>query len=468
MSINLISNVQFPSPFTPFDNSTNAGDQPSTLIDLRMNDLSYALRNKPSWWTEFKDPRIRAQWAEEALQQTIRGGNLSEREVEAVLDELEDYAKMRADPTGILSDKLVSEELNAKLLNAVSFLENVPDAEKDWRAGSNGVVLDLVDPDLFYAVNGRTLRWTTGPDGKWALERLTGISLDRNLGKLSYSTKFSQIPTEFQIGSNGEPAKALGYINNVHPEHGRDLVTVIEALVGRFSILWDRVLTDLHPLNALGGRKTFAQRDNSYSTQGKKLQVCVRLSGIHLTPENPEFPGGPWSVVGRANERIVAAGVHFYDSDNVTEPEVEFRRPVSLGPSVRQQNDAQSIKLTWGLEEGEGSNQVIGAMKAPTGRSVAFPNTYQFKYSSSKLVDPTKPGYRKLIAFFLVDPENHIPSTTDIPPQQAHWPQGEGEATLGNSMTLEEAKNYREQMMNDQPGFSRALNEQHFETKLSL
>lgn len=173
------------------------------------------------------------------------------------------------------SDKLVSEELNAKLLKAVSFLENVPDAEKDWRAGSNGVVLDLVDPDLFYAVNGRTLRWTTGPDGKWALERLTGISLDRNLGKLSYSTKFSQIPTEFQIGSNGEPAKALGYINNVHPEHGRDLVTVIEALVGRFSILWDRVLTDLHPLNALDLGKPSLSEITATQPKGRNCKSAL-------------------------------------------------------------------------------------------------------------------------------------------------------------------------------------------------
>lgn len=67
-----------------------------------MNELSYILRNKPSWWTEFQDPTIRAQWVEETLQQPIRGGNLSRKEVETVLDELRDYAKMNADPTGIL------------------------------------------------------------------------------------------------------------------------------------------------------------------------------------------------------------------------------------------------------------------------------------------------------------------------------------------------------------------------------
>ncbi|KAG8943214.1 hypothetical protein FRC04_003177, partial [Tulasnella sp. 424] len=117
---------------------------------------------------------------------------------------------------------------------------------------------------------------------------------------------------------------------------------------------------------------------------------------------------------------------------------------------------------------GEGSNQVIGAMKLPTGRSTAFPNAYQYKYSPLKLIDPTKPGYRKLIALLLVDPENHITSTTDIPPQQAHWPQGEGEANLGNSMTSEEARNYRKEIANDEAGLIGDVNKNHFETKLSL
>jgi hypothetical protein len=36
-------------------------------------------------------------------------------------------------------------------------------------------------------------------------------------------------------------------------------------------------------------------------------------------------------------------------------------------------------------------------------------------------VDPLKPGHRKILAIFLVDPTITIPSTTDVPPQQAEW-----------------------------------------------
>ncbi|KIO28457.1 hypothetical protein M407DRAFT_22352 [Tulasnella calospora MUT 4182] len=476
MSINLSSNVQFPLPFTQFDNRSDGCDQPLTLNQLRMNDLLSALQNKPSWWTDLKDPDLRAQWTEEALQQNIRDGKLSAKEVEQVLDELENYAKMRADPTGILptfyagiylSDKLVSDDLKAKLQEAVKKLENAPDMQKDWRIGTGGLVLDFVSPELFPAMYGRTLCWTTDQDGKRHLEPLTPPSRDKNFVERSHSANFSWIPTDFQLGNIGEPAKALGYINNVHPEHGRDLVSVVEAFVGRFSLLWDRLLTDLHPRNRqlLQGQR---QKDASYSTQGRKLQVFLQMATVHLTPENPEFPGGSWVIQGRANERIISTSTYYYDEDNLTDGKLEFRAPVSLGSSVRERNDAEGIKTTWGLEEGKGSNQVVGDIKTPTDRSLALPNAYQYRVAPVKLIDPTRPGYRKVIAFLLVDPENPIPSTTDIPPQQAHWPRTENEGDLNVSMTLEEAKQYRAQSMEEVRASVIALNEQHFETKLSL
>lgn len=63
--------------------------------------LSYALRSKPSWWTEIKDPAIRSKWKAEALEHEIQGDKLKEAEIEWVLDELEDYVKMRDEATGI-------------------------------------------------------------------------------------------------------------------------------------------------------------------------------------------------------------------------------------------------------------------------------------------------------------------------------------------------------------------------------
>ncbi|KIO18082.1 hypothetical protein M407DRAFT_32229 [Tulasnella calospora MUT 4182] len=502
---------------------------------------------------------IRAKWKEEALRHEIRDGKLSEAEVDWVLDELEDFAKMRDDATGIQpschvrvyeSDKLIPEQLKANLVAAAAVFENVPKEDKDWHPRSDNMVLDLVHPSLFCTVYGRTLAWTTGQDGKRHFELLKPPVQDQE--SWSYSEKFSWIPTDFQLGENGEPAKVLGHINNVHPEHHKELVPVIEGLVGRFSLLWDRVLTDLYPANdaTLPGRGrvvgmykweetenspprpawkeyqelgteeynrryraweesraivvptvdkrgyrasggNIAHREHTDSIQGKKVQVIVKLANIHLTPEKPEYPGGKWHVEGMANERIVASGIYYYDSENITESQLAFRQPVSFADVAYEQSDGRGIELTWGLEEGAGSNQVVGAVKTSADRCIAFPNIYQHQVSSFKLVDLSKPGHRKIVALFLVDPEKRIPSTSDIPPQQVDWAREAIRESLvkddksvkvplpveladmvadrvDSVMTLDEAKVYREQLMDERTAFVGVVDEMHFATEFSF
>ncbi|KAG8985480.1 hypothetical protein FRB90_004676 [Tulasnella sp. 427] len=133
-----------------------------------MNELSYSVRNRPSWWTELEDPAVQARWKQESLQQHLRGGTVSEPEVEQVMDQLK---KLAADPRGIVpacgpllyqSDTLVSEKLREEVVKAVATLAKATEAEKDWHKGLGGVVLDDVDPGLFSAVYGRTLRLSSG------------------------------------------------------------------------------------------------------------------------------------------------------------------------------------------------------------------------------------------------------------------------------------------------------------------
>ncbi|KAG9042774.1 hypothetical protein FS837_010393 [Tulasnella sp. UAMH 9824] len=552
---------KFRFPFQKFevDMRDGDGDVALTLTDLRMIDLSYALRSKPSWWAKYNDPTIRTKWKEEALRHEIRGGKLSEAEVDWVLDELEDLAKMRDDATGIQSscyvrvyesDKLIPEQLKASLVAAARVFEDVPEEDKDWHPRSDNMVLDLVHPSLFCTVYGRTLAWTTDQQGKRQLELLEHPVKDQD--SWSYSEKFSWIPTDFQLGQNGEPAKALSHINNMHPEHHKALIHGIESLIGRFSLLWDRVLTDLYRPNEdkLSGRgrvvgsykwvegengpprltwkdweelsaeewhrrhnaweeskiivvptvdkrgyrgsgTDITHRIHTYSIQGKKVQVIVKLANIHLTPEKPEYPGGKWHVEGMANERIVASGIYYYDSENITESQVAFRQPVSFVGVDYERGDGRAIELTWGLEWGAGSNQVIGAVKTAADRCIAFPNIYQHQVSSFKLIDPSKPGHRKIVALFLVDPEKRIPSTMDIPPQQSHWAREAIRDSLVQDkqsvkiplpveladmvadnvesvMTMDEAKAYREQLMDERTAFVNVVDEMHFATEFSF
>jgi len=52
---------------------------------------------------------------------------------------------------------------------------------------------------------------------------------------------------------------------------------------------------------------------------------------------------------------------------------------------------------------------------------LTFPNILQHRVQPFKLADPTKPGHRKILALFLVDPGIRIISTANVPPQQRDW-----------------------------------------------
>ena len=65
--------------------------------------------------------------------------------------------------------------------------------------------------------------------------------------------------------------------------------------------------------------------------------------------------------------------------------------------------------------------QEVGSVVCKEGRLLTFPNILQHQVQPFKLADPTKPGHRKILALFLVDPGIRIISTANVPPQQRHW-----------------------------------------------
>ena len=76
---------------------------------------------------------------------------------------------------------------------------------------------------------------------------------------------------------------------------------------------------------------------------------------------------------------------------------------------------------SYGLHHDSPANQYLGAIDTREGRSIVFPNIYQYKVEPFSLADPIKPGKQTTIAFLLCDPTIDVLSTSDIPPQQVEW-----------------------------------------------
>ncbi|KAG8944905.1 hypothetical protein FRC04_001345 [Tulasnella sp. 424] len=387
--------------------------------------------------------------------------------------------------------------------------------------------LELVHPSLYPIVYGRTLRYPEGtkPGERKVEDFQPIIAPDPSIAPgedWSFSKKFSWPSTDFKIPEDGSSAKAVAYINNLHPSN-TELYSVIESLVARFSFLFDRVLMDLinwdAPFNprVTGGysfddddleqpernedesdedydarrpvtlptvpsdgyTNEISKRSKNYTIRGKEAQIIVKLANIHLVrgergemngfvtltyfapnrvinlgaPKKPFYPGGSWHVEGMANERIVASGIYYYDSENITESELQFGTVVGADDLSIEQDDALGAMRVWGMKRHDRANQRVGGTPAPA--------------------DKTKPGHRKIVALLLLDPEHPRFSTTDIPPQQAEWydvaMQQAPETSLFRKlpaeimkqttrqlpylMTLEEAEKYRLELMDERTAF---------------
>lgn len=327
-----------------------------------------------------------------------------------------------------------------------------------------------------------------------------------------FSERFQWLPTDVDVSDDGSVA-FRSYVNNVHPENHHELAAVLPDLFARMRPLLENVLTDLrHPRplrieadphgwydsepeypdkSSYGDDAAYAEalrvweaaQDDWWENRrpvvpdapaftppevpgesarvdlrGRRLQVIVKLATIHLTPDKPEYSGGSWHVEGMLNERIVSTGIYYWDSENITESRLGFR--AALDDPHYEQNDDNGLREVYGLEDEDALNQILGSASTPSGRCLAFPNILQHRVGSFRLTDPTRPGFRKMLAFFLVDPSERIVSTSDVPPQQP-W-------SDTSTMTLEQAKHYREQLMRERKFFVDEHNEQLYEREFSL
>ena len=232
----------------------------------------------------------------------------------------------------------------------MTLLEAVPDSEKDWHPGSDGLVLDLVHPSLYPIVYDRTMGKISGSDTTTVLEcpELEG-------GDPQFvSKRFQWLPSDFSVEGDGMVSLTSPYINNIHPTRHNELYSVIPKILQHALPMFERVLSDLlRPLLPMriatsgsrgwGNEETadciwengipypnssseeefeedpdawYAKRKfntpdakkkydgdlkamgDQISLKGRTLQIIVKLANIILTPEKPEYPGGKWHVEG--------------------------------------------------------------------------------------------------------------------------------------------------------------------------
>ncbi|KAI9155889.1 hypothetical protein H9P43_008999 [Blastocladiella emersonii ATCC 22665] len=301
---------------------------------------------------------------------------------------------------------------------------------EDLRAQFVDLILDLMNPSLFLVVYNRTRL-----DQDYRLHILlpsltataTTIAEAPHETPPFTSTAYQWLPADFAVDESGR-TRFTSYINDLHPYDHVDLYDF--AMLP----LFERMLTRL--------RGPLPNRT--------KIIVIVKPANIHLTPETPKYAGDAWHVEVMENERIP---------------------PDSPG------NEHEEMYTIYRLRHRDQLNEPVGAVTAHHGRVVVFPNTHQHRALPFKLADAARPGHRKIVAFFLVDPNAPVTSAASVPPQQLEWamcdealvtaalaaagePEGETDAVKAvraaypGLMTLDEAKEHRAALMKERPQFA--------------
>ncbi|KAJ6633832.1 hypothetical protein Bhyg_16969 [Pseudolycoriella hygida] len=414
--------------------------EPKTLSELKLITVSQTIRRKPFWREKMKNPQIVTKWKEEIAEQGV-----TPSEFEYILDELNYYANMEdsvevgpVDGTW-QSDELIDQSLLTSFKELVyQLLEQKDESEKDYHPNSDNLVVDLVHPSLFCFVRGVS-----------KIVDETGITAD-TINKLASdesaprNSRYRWLPSEVSCNENGE-VSIDSYINNLPPTKNADLYSSIARILSKFLPLFSRVLRDLaYP------------RDN-------RLSVIIKLANIELTPKKPKYKGGVWHVEGTESEAIVATGILYYSMENVTESLLKFRAAVDDPPY--EQDDREGVYQVFGLENEGPLNQKLGSIVAREGRCIAFPNVYQHKVAPFELADKTKNGHRKILVFFLIDPMKRVISTRNIAPQNPIWDDKPADRF---TITLDQAKKYREDLMSERKYVRDEQNRELYEREFSL
>ncbi|KAI2467403.1 hypothetical protein F4781DRAFT_402292 [Annulohypoxylon bovei var. microspora] len=156
------------------------------------------------------------------------------------------------------------------------------------------------------------------------------------------------------------------------------------------------------------------------------LQVIFKLTNVYLSPEKHTCYSSDFQIEGALNDRIVAIAFYCYDVENISESRLWFKQTIHAETqTIEQPLDRLGVEkefhsMRW-FQFPERPIQTIGSVLMRPGRMLAFPNVFQHQEEGVGLLDPAKPGYRKMLAMFLVDPNIRVLSTGVVQPQQKDW-----------------------------------------------
>ncbi|KAL3936253.1 MAG: hypothetical protein SGBAC_008396 [Bacillariaceae sp.] len=338
-----------------------------------------------------------------------------------------------------IADDFVPKALRNQLMKQID--ELVKAQIVDYHPHSNDIVRDIVHPALYSYVKGVSPLLKSEDDIKAlsydpSIPEANRIELEPNDywgRKYEASAKYQWMPTYFDIDKDGS-CTICDYINNLVPrsEH--------EELYGSLGQLFSQALPLIESVYGYGcvvkeNHIRRPQDDMDYSDKpvppieerpvslrGKQVQVVTKIVDYELGPG--ESYEGVWHVEGMSHEEIVATAIYFVDRDEEIEGgDILFKRAFHKQEAAyifSHVDQTRPAELEEKINEGL---LPLGQVRTLAGRLLVFPNSHVHKVTELKNTSTEKDGTKKkrrIIVFFLINPERRIVSTREVAVQQEH------------------------------------------------
>lgn len=339
----------------------------------------------------------------------------------------DDFKRQHANQAEVEHVAWSSGLLSSELLVALN--ETLDDlAEKevaDFHPGSGGVVRDLVHPSMYCYVQGQSaVQGVPGdPLCTVAHEPRTSEAGSRDFWGRDYEKSIHQwLPSEFLVAQDGS-TQIASYINNLDRDKYPRAYSLLEQLFERVLPLFEAVCGSLRNdfyEEGYGGTDKRSAAPISMPLRNRSLQVITKIVEYRVSDE-ANFDG-VWHVEGMSHEDILATGLCIIRRDeNFAGADIEFRRFLFESEaddliSYTPQNASSPIDRLGG-----GFVRPLGKLKTPAGQVIVFPNSHIHRLSSMYSTGDAD-AVRRIVVFWLVNPERPILSTANVAPQQTVMP----------------------------------------------
>lgn len=371
----------------------------------------------------------------------------------------------------VFMDNVVPEPLSVLLNEHISHL--AASTPVDWHPGSNDCVRDLVHPSLYPFVRGESPTTSDadsvlGKIDKYNEEVSQEEGLDR-WGRKFEVSKYQWIPTIFNVDEEGA-VDIEGYINNLDRNKYGHLYSSLANLFQMF-------LPHFETIYAYAKALKFAPAEDDYDggwmdiereynpdmassrLRGTQLRVITKIVDYELK-NTSDAVEGVYHVEGMSTDHIIMTGIFIVDRDpEFHGGDLTFRRSfLDFEGSYIFEQISQSRH--WRAEQIVEENiRPLGTLATPKGRMIVFPNSHIHKLSKMTRIDTSSNeesagiSRRRVVVFWVVDPEREVVCTREVPIQQER------------TMTEEKAREHRTALMEERKRHKTALNG---ERKISL